>query len=178
MASLEIIAAVIAAALIVIAAWQDFTTWKIRNWTVLALLAVYTLLALLRWLMPNYGLLEGAHGGIAASPPLYGDLAAGLLLFAIGFVLWALKLFGAGDAKLFLPVGMFVGFNFLFPFGVALAAGAVIVAVALKFPIPLHYHVWPAAARVEEIRQTGKVPYGVLIAAAALFSMWLRFIGS
>ena len=77
-----------------------------------------------------------------------------------------------------LPVGLFVGYNFLFPFGVALAVGAVIVAVALKFPVPLHYQVWPAAARLEEIRQTGKVPYGVLIAAAALIAMYMRFSGA
>ena len=161
-----------ASALILVAAWQDFCTWKIRNWTVLALLAVYACLALLRWLMPSNGLLDE----LGARSPLYGDLGAGLLLFVIGFVLWALKLFGAGDAKLFLPVGLFVGYNLLFPFGVALAVGAVIVAVALKFPVPLHYQVWPAAARLEEIRLTGKVPYGVLIAAAALCSVWLRYI--
>ena len=172
MASLEIIMAIAAAALIVTAAWQDFRTWKIRNWTVLALLAVYALLALLRWLMPSDGLLDE----LGPRSPIYGDLAAGLLLFAIGFVLWALKMLGAGDAKLFLPVGLFVGLEFLFPFGVALAVGAVVVAVALKFPVPLHYQVWPTAARLEEIRKTGKVPYGVLIAAAALFSMWLRYI--
>ena len=28
----------------------------------------------------------------------------------------------------------------------------------------------------EEIRKTGKVPYGVLIAAAALFAMYLRYV--
>jgi prepilin peptidase CpaA len=165
-----------AAALILVAAWQDFTSWKIRNWTVLALLGVYICLALWRWLAPAENLAGGVLYALGPSTPIYGDVAAGLLLFTIGVVLWALRMLGAGDAKLFFPIGLFVGLNYLFPFAVALALGAIVGAVALKFPVPLHYQVWPAGARIEEIRQSGKVPYGVVMAGAALIAMYLRYL--
>ena len=45
---LEVLLVSAAAGLILTAAWQDFTSWKIRNWTVLALIALYVALALLQ----------------------------------------------------------------------------------------------------------------------------------
>nr|WP_245262255.1 pilus assembly protein CpaA [Mesorhizobium sp. WSM3626] len=168
---LGVVAIVAAAGLILIAAWQDFIAWKIRNWTVLALVADYALLALIRWANPGAGILAG----IDSASPLQGDLAAGLLLLTIGFVLWALRMLGAGDAKLFFPIGLFVGLNHLFSFAVGLAAGGVVVSLALQFPVPLQYQAWPALSRIEEIRKTRKVPYGVIMAAAALVAMYLRY---
>src|SRR5262245_60391746 len=70
----------IAAGLIAVAAWQDFTSWKIRNWTVLALVADYAVLALVRWALPA----TTDVPGLPAGPYLLSDLAAGLLLFGIG----------------------------------------------------------------------------------------------
>lgn len=161
-----------AVVLLLVAAWQDFTTWKIRNWTVLSLVAAYALVALGRWLAPGVG---GVLDTLDAGSPLAGDLAAGALLFAIGVVLWLLRLLGAGDAKLFLPIGLFVGLSHLLPFALALIAGAIVAAVALRFPVPLHYQTWPVLFRIDEIRKTGKVPYGVIMVAAAFFAMYLRY---
>ncbi|WP_246684351.1 pilus assembly protein CpaA [Mesorhizobium sp. B2-6-5] len=161
--------------MILIAAWQDFIAWKIRNWTVLALVADYALLALNRWANPTGA---GILAGTDSASPLQGDLAAGLLLFAIGFVLWALRMLGAGDAKLFFPIGLFVGLYHLFSFAVGLAAGAVVVSLALQFPVPLQYQAWPALSRIEEIRKSRKVPYGVIMAAAALVAMYLRYFAA
>src|SRR3954447_1847201 len=153
-----------AAGLILIAAWQDFIAWKIRNWTVLALVADYALLALIRWANPAGA---GILAGIDSASPLQGDLAAGLLLLAIGFVLWAMRMLGAGDAKLFFPIGLFVGLYYLFDFAVGLAGGAIVVSLALIFPVPVQYQSWRLLARTEEIRKTRKIPYGIIIAGAA-----------
>jgi prepilin peptidase CpaA len=163
--ALEIAPVLCACGLFLLAAWQDFRSWKIRNWTVLALIAVYLVLALIRW----------AVSGSLDSGTLLGELAAGLLLFALGFTLWLFGLFGAGDAKLFLPVGLFVGFAYLTPFAIALMVSAVVVFLALKYPIPPVYLAWPGIARIDEIRRTGKVPYGVVITVAALVAIYLRY---
>jgi prepilin peptidase CpaA len=161
---LETIVIGAAAGLFLLAAWQDFRSWKIRNWTILALLAAYAGFVLVRWISGSFA------GGV-----LLGEMGAGLLLFVLGFTLWMFGLFGAGDAKLLLPVGLFVGFSWLTPFALALMVAAVAVFLALRFPIPAIYLVWPVVARLDEIRQTGKVPYGVVITAAALVAMYLRF---
>jgi prepilin peptidase CpaA len=161
----------IAAVLIAVAAWQDFTVWKIRNWTVLALIADYCVLAMV---------LAAGDLSIAGLDPrsdVLGDLAAGSLLFAIGLVLWLLRMLGAGDAKFFFPIGLFVGLFQLFAFAIGLAVGAVLVSMALQFPVPLPYQSWSVLARLEEIRQTRKVPYGTIMAPSALVAMYLRYWG-
>ncbi len=164
---LEAVILIAAAGLILTAAWQDFTTWKIRNWTVLALIGLHAVLALVR--------VAGASDPPAAIQGFYGDLAAGLLLFVLGFLLWACRMLGAGDAKLFFPIGLFVGMNYLFAFGVGLAAGAILVAMALRFPTPPLFQGWAVMDRIEEIRATGKVPYGIIMAGAALAAMFSRY---
>jgi prepilin peptidase CpaA len=50
--------------------------------------------------------------------------------------------------------------------------------LALKYPIPAIYLAWPMVARLDEIRRSGKVPYGVVIAAAALVAMYLRYFSA
>jgi len=174
MLQLEFIGVVAAALLILWAAWQDFLTWKIRNATVLALIAVYGVMAVGRywWAYRSAGDLADMHSIVL------GDLAAALLLFAIGFVLWMFRLFGAGDAKLLFPIGLFVGFNNLMLFAVILLLGAIVVMLALKIRIPVQYHAYPYVARLEEIRSTGKIPYGVLLAVAALVAIYVRFVSS
>ncbi|TAZ75726.1 hypothetical protein ELH70_02845 [Rhizobium ruizarguesonis] len=42
-----------------------------------------------------------------------GDVGGGLLPFAPG-----IGLFGAGDAKLFLPIGLFIGWSGMLPFAI------------------------------------------------------------
>ena len=60
-----------------------------------------------------------------------------------------------------------------------LATFAIVVAVmVLKFPLPLEWQFFRPIARLEEIRKAGKVPYGVLIAAAALFAMYHRYVAA
>lgn len=174
MPAFDLIAIIAASILVLWAAWQDFLTWKIRNGTVLALIAVYVVLAAANylWRYRYSGTLPAGHLSLAS------DLGAALLLFAVGFALWLVRMLGAGDAKLFFPLGLFIGFHHLLLFAIILALAAVVVTLALKFRIPIQYHGLPYVARLEEIRSTGKVPYAVLMAAAALVAMYARYFSS
>ena len=77
-------------AVFAVAAWTDFITSKIPNRLIFAAVGCYVAYALFSQLASD-------------KPPVapLGDLAAAALLFVIGFDFWAVKLFGAGDAKLF-----------------------------------------------------------------------------
>ncbi|MEY9558950.1 prepilin peptidase [Sinorhizobium fredii] len=155
--------------LLLYAAWSDFRLWKIPNAIVLALIAVYALDAALQ-------LLTAADVGTAlfSSSGIAGDIGAGLLLFALGFGLWSFKLFGAGDAKLFLPIGLFIGWHGMLPFAIFLLIGGIAALLILKMPMPLQVAHFSVVMRLEEIRTTRKIPYGVIMVAAALPVMGLR----
>jgi prepilin peptidase CpaA len=159
--------------LILAAAWQDFRNWKIPNATVAAAVAAWGVLALGRWAAEPAGVLADL-----APSPLPGELAGGAVLFVAGFLLWAFKLLGAGDAKLMLPVGLFVGMAHLPLFALVLFVGGVVVMLLLRFPVPLQFQAWQPMLRIEEIRRTRKVPYGVLIALATVVALYARYWGA
>ncbi|CAN7327105.1 prepilin peptidase [Pararhizobium sp. LjRoot238] len=152
------------------AAWSDFRSWKIPNGAILALLALYCLRALA-------GLLTTDDIGAAlfSSIGIGGDAAAGLLLFALGVGLWTFGLFGAGDAKLFLPIGLFIGWHSMLPFAIFLLIGGVLALLALRLPMPLQLAHMSIFMRIEEIRTMRKVPYGVIMVFAALSVLALRY---
>lgn len=150
-------------------AWSDFRLWKIPNGIVLALIALYALGAALRLMTAaDFGAALFSLAGIG------GDLAAGLLLFVLGFALWSFRLFGAGDAKLFLPIGLFIGWQGMLPFAVFLLIGGIATLLALRLPMPLQFAHYAVFMRLQEIRATRKIPYGVIMVAAALAVMALR----
>ncbi|AWM28201.1 prepilin peptidase [Sinorhizobium fredii] len=159
--------------LLLYAAWSDFRLWKIPNAIVLALIAVYALHAALKLLTA-----EDVGATLFAANGIAGDLASGLLLFVLGFALWGCRLFGAGDAKLFLPIGFFVGWQGMLPFSIFLLMGGILALLALKLPMPLQSAHYAVVMRVEEIRATRKIPYGVIMVAAALAVMALRPAGA
>ncbi len=155
--------------LLLYAAWSDFRLWKIPNAIVLALTAVYVLHAALKLLTA-----EDVGAALFSSSGIAGDVGAGLLLFALGFGLWSFKLFGAGDAKLFLPIGLFIGWHGMLPFAIFLLIGGIAALLILKLPTPLQLAHFSVVMRLEEIRATRKIPYGVIMVAAALAVMALR----
>ncbi|OAP37674.1 pilus assembly protein CpaA [Sinorhizobium glycinis] len=155
--------------LLLYAAWSDFRLWKIPNAIVLALTAVYALQAALKLLTA-----EDVGAALFSSSGIAGDVGAGLLLFALGFGLWSFKLFGAGDSKLFLPIGLFIGWHGMLPFAIFLLIGGIAALLILKLPMPLQLAHFSVVVRLEEIRTTRKIPYGVIMVAAALGTMALR----
>ncbi|MBZ7925971.1 pilus assembly protein CpaA [Ensifer adhaerens] len=148
------------------AAWSDFQRWRIPNGAVLALIAVYALGAALKLLV-----VEDVGATLFSLSGIGGDVGAGLLLFTLGVVLWAFRLFGAGDAKLFLPIGLFVGWHGMLPFAIFLLIGGILTMLALKVPMPLAFAHYAVAMRIEEIRVSRKIPYGVIMVLATLVTM-------
>jgi len=160
----------VAALLLLYSAWSDFQRWRIPNGVVLALVATYALGAAAKLMTTlDIGAALFALGGIG------GDIGAGLLLFALGVTLWAFRLFGAGDAKLFLPIGLFVGWHGMLPFAVFLLIGGILTMLALRLPMPLAFAHNAVIMRIEEIRVSRKIPYGVIMVFATLVTMVLSF---
>ncbi|OMQ46675.1 prepilin peptidase [Ensifer sp. 1H6] len=152
------------------AAWSDFQRWRIPNEVVLALVAIYVFGAAASLLTTqDIGATLFSLDGIG------GAVAAGLLLLALGVVLWAFRLFGAGDAKLLLPIGLFVGWHGMLPFSLFLLLGGIVVMLALKLPVPLAFAHYAVIMRVQEIRTSRKIPYGVIMVFATLVTLALGY---
>jgi prepilin peptidase CpaA len=150
------------------AAVSDFRSWKIPNWIVGLLCLLYIV---------NVGIVEvfGLQPKIWDLSTLPGDFAAFGLLLAIGFLFWRLRMFGAGDAKLLAAIGIFVGWSGLLAFSILLLFSAVIVWVLVRLPMPQALHMSKIIVRLDEIRRTRKIPYGVVMVPAALVVVLQRF---
>lgn len=173
MTSIIDIITMVSVLLFLYAAWSDFRSWKIPNSAILALLALYSLRALAQLLTTG-----DVGASLFSSTGIGGDLAAGLLLFVLGVCLWAFGMFGAGDAKLFLPIGVFIGWHGMLPFAAFLLIGGVVTLLALKWPMPLQLAHFSVFVRIEEIRAARKIPYGVIMALAALATMAVSYAKS
>lgn len=154
------------------AGWTDFRTWKIPNAVVLTLVTLYALRAVAVILGS-----DDVGAALFASSGIGGDIGAGLLMFMLGVTLWAFRLFGAGDAKLFLPIGLFVGWHGMLPFAVLLLVLGIVTLLILRLPVPLRLAHLAFFMRIEEIRTSRKIPYGVIMVFAALLTMALPMIG-
>ena len=149
------------------AAIKDFLSWKISNSTVLAATAAYIPVAVA-------GLLAGPALAVKVDP--ISALGAAAILFTIGFVLWMGKMLGAGDVKLMFPVGLFTGLEYLLPFALGLIFVAVIALLAMKLPLPARLGHTMVGMRLDEIRRSGKVPYGVVMVAALFLALYVKFL--
>lgn len=148
------------------AAFTDFRAWKIHNQTVLVLVLLFAIYAACR-----------PHVASSWLPPvdLPSAVGAGVLLFATGFLLWQFKLLGAGDAKLMLPVGLFMGWQNLLTYALFLIGFAFLIMLLLRVPLPYGLsRTWPGM-RLNEIRRTGKVPYGVVMVAAFFAILYVNY---
>ena len=146
--------ALVACGWLLVIAWRDFWTLRIGNKDVAILLA---LAALTRAAM-------GFPGG-------WADLAAGLILFVLGVVFWLLRMMGAGDAKLYLPLGILIGWQGLLPFALLLLP----VSVAVLGLMALGRRTLPPASRLgqrlQAIAARRAIPYGVPMVIAAIISL-------
>lgn len=111
-------------------------------------------------------------------------LAAGGLVLAICFGLFAAGWIGGGDAKLAAATALWFGFGQLLPY-LLLAAiiGGVLTLLLVNFrwsPLPAMVERWSWARRLHAANQG--VPYGIALAFSALFilpdtSLWKAAIG-
>lgn len=145
--------------LIAIAAY-DGRHFRIRNSSVLICLGLYAVV-------------QVASG----FPDLIGDAIAGALLFGIGLIMWLLRGLGAGDAKLMLPLGLHLGYFGIVPFGTFLA----IVSLMMFAAIHLFSRIAPSTRTgmwFMDMRQKGRVPYGIVLTLAALPVLIVKFLSN
>lgn len=151
-------------ALLITAALTDIAYYKIPNVIVLAILALY----------PVYVLVS------PAPVDWKWGLGVAAICLAIGFVLFATKIFGAGDVKLATAMLLWAG-PALAPWALLICAmiGLVLAVVMLS---PLRFVI---AGALTSIGQRGlgdsllakNMPYGVAISAGGLFVGWALLAG-
>jgi prepilin peptidase CpaA len=159
---LEVARYVIAAGFSIVLLWAattDIISRIIPNRAVLALLGLFLL-----WTL--------AGKGVSLGP----DLLAGAIALAVGYLFYAFKVMGGGDAKLFAATALFTSLGYLPALALmTVLAGGVIAAVSLATK--------PRRA-VAMLTLRGKgdfgrgVPYGVAIAIAGIYVLWGALFGN
>jgi prepilin peptidase CpaA len=101
-------------------------------------------------------------------------LLAALLLFAIGTVFWLLRLMGAGDAKLMLPLGILIDLSGFIAFAIGLLGLTLVLYVSIKLAgkDPNSQHA--LIRRLSEINNQGKVPFGLPLISATMLVLALQ----
>lgn len=138
------------------AAYSDFLKYIIPNHVCVAIAALYPLYAL------------------AVAPDLdwAGGIACGVIVFALGFVFFALRLTGGGDVKMLSAVSIWAGPQLILPFlfVTAFAGGVLSLAALIKF---LPGRLRPAGRAGFSMRETPamreRIPYGVAIAVGGIY---------
>jgi prepilin peptidase CpaA len=153
-------------ALVIVAAVKDVTSFTIPNWISLALAAAFVPAALLG----GMGLADlGLNVAVGA-----GALVAGMAMFALRWI-------GGGDAKLFAASGLWLGVSGFAPFmlATALAGGLLALFLIAVRAGPARAYLPVGPQWVERLRAAdGPAPYGVAIAAGALFAFPYTALGA
>jgi len=93
------------AGLLLTAAWTDIREFKIPNWISLAIIALYLIRVLLFEAILQIP--SGAFGWLS----LVYDIGLATLVLVVGFALYAVSWFGAGDVKLMTAATLWFGFG-------------------------------------------------------------------
>ena len=151
------------------AAASDLLTMLIPNRISLALIAGFCALA---------------ATGLFSLPEIGMHLAAGALVLAVTFTLFALGKIGGGDAKLAAATALWIGFDQLLDYLLvaSIFGGALTLAIlfARSHPLPRTVARLPFALHLHDAK-TG-IPYGIALAASALVILpetlvWTRALG-
>lgn len=141
--------------LMIAAAASDVATMTIPNTLSLAVAGAFAIFV--------------AAGGLAWDEVLL-HLAAGALVLAGAFAMFAAGWIGGGDAKLAAATALWLGFDLLYDYLIiaALAGGFLTLAILVvrQHPLPAFVSRWTWVQRLHEPR--GDVPYGLGLAVAAL----------
>jgi prepilin peptidase CpaA len=149
----------------VIAAVRDLAAWSLPNWLSLAV---------------AFGYFAWAWASAAGWASVGWAVAAGVLVLAAGYALFALNLWGAGDGKMAAAVALWIGLDLeLFRFFLVVSlAGGVLAVIALaihavtgKPQLPPGDPGAEAAARRNPLK--AKARYGAAIAIGGV-DFWLR----
>lgn len=146
-------------ALLIVAALSDVTSYRIRNWISLAMIAGFVLAA------PVMGLplgVIGQHVGVGAAA-----LVVGVAMFALGWI-------GGGDAKVFAAAALWLGWPAVMTYAVAtcMAGGALATGLLMLRSGYLRPYMVSGPAWMHRLAEPGEnVPYGVAIAIGALVAL-------
>lgn len=151
-------------ALLVVAAIQDVSEYRIPN-AIIVMIAV---------LYPIY-FFSAPH---AVS---WGwSLLIALVFFMIGLGLFSANIMGGGDVKLISVAGLWVGLEGLTPFLLGMAVvGGVMSLFMMISPIrqtAAYLCVQMGFARLQEKILTDQIPYGVAICAGGLFAVYQMYM--
>jgi prepilin peptidase CpaA len=143
--------------LLVAAGASDFLTYRIPNWLTATTAIAFFPMAFLTGM-----------GGEA----ILWHAAAGALLLAIGFALFAAGIFGGGDAKLMAAAGLWFGWAQLMPFLVytALAGGLLAIAVGLWSLFHVEIEIKDYSWSKRWLKVKPDVPYGVAFAVGGILA--------
>jgi prepilin peptidase CpaA len=143
------IALILGAALLTVAI-GDARKLRIPNVAVIFLAILYFPAA---WLEIN-----GTSGWLS-------HLGAGLLMFIVGYALFALRIFGGGDAKLMAALAIWTGFTDLSRFALLTAIFGGVLALVLLLMRRMN---WGGESRFAHLLvKDAPIPYGIAIVAAA-----------
>jgi prepilin peptidase CpaA len=147
-------------ALMIIAAMTDVTSYRIPNWLTGLIAALFFPMALLTGMpLQEFG----------------WHLAAGAILFVIGYALFAVRMFGGGDSKLMAAAGLWFGTAQTLPFLIMTAvAGGVLALVIAGWSVFMVF--WQIHGPDEGIidqklkKVRPKLPYGFAFAVGAILA--------
>ncbi len=155
----DIVVSALSLVLLARIAWIDFSTLRIPNRDVLALLALSVVLVV-----------PGVTGAGMA------NLVPGILLFGLGVLFWLFRMMGAGDAKLFLPLGILIGWDGILIFAVGLLPFSLVLLGLISLGKRGLAGQGAIGRRLAELSQVGGIPYGVPMAAAAFVAVLWRLM--
>lgn len=140
------------------AAISDVISRRIPNSSVVAILALFAISAMI-------------ERGVGLGP----QMAAAGISFVVGYGLYAFKIMGAGDVKLFAATALFMGLDHLAAFALATAWAGGLMALASFASRPRR------ALVMLNLRGKGDfgrgIPYGVAIGIGGIAALWGYFTG-
>jgi prepilin peptidase CpaA len=148
-----------------LAALEDVRVFKIPNWASATVAIAF---------VPYYLL----H---VSTVPIGMHLVIAACIFAITATFWKLGFICVGDVKLLTDVGLWLGPELALPFMILMSLASLVIAGVLIFIRRWGWTLLAATAnrpmlRVVAIAETGKCPYALPIAIAALTTVPLRFV--
>jgi prepilin peptidase CpaA len=148
-----------------LAAIEDMRVFRIPNWA-----SASVALAFVPYAALHLGLWDiGMHLVIAAT------------IFVITATFWKFRFIGGGDVKLLSAVGLWLGLELAFPFMLLMTGASVVIAVVLLVVRHFSWVVYSGVPlrpmlRMVAIAETGKCPYALPIAIAALTTVPQKFL--
>jgi len=101
------------------------------------------------------------------------DLLGMLITFAIGYVVFALRMMGGGDVKLIIVLALWVGWEKLAMFGFNFAVLGGVLSIFILIVRKIIPHVTSNKGKLPRIlRNKEPVPYGLAIAGAFLMMLY------